>query len=69
MSCQSDYLSLIQTNTHLNHFTADGLYIGSKFCLTATLDTFNAFTVNYTTKDQQCFQMVSLRLLGLKKKL
>lgn len=74
MSCQSDYLSLIQTNTHLNHFTADttiyavfinGLYIGSKFCLTATLDTFNAFTPQ---KISSVFKMVSLRLLGLKKK-
>lgn len=29
------------------------LRIGSKFCLAGTLDTFNAFTVNYTMKDQQ----------------
>lgn len=27
--------------------------IGRKFCLAATLDTFNAFTVNYAMKDQQ----------------
>lgn len=74
MSCQSDYLSLIQTNTHLNHFTADttiyavfinGLYIGSKFCLTAT---FKAFTVNYTTKDQQCFQDGQFKTIRPKKK-
>lgn len=31
----------------------DSLRIGSKFCLAATLDTFNAFTVNYAMNDQQ----------------
>lgn len=55
----------MQANTHLKYFTADtccaafinSLRIGSKFCLTAMLDTLNAFPVNYTMKDQQqCFQ-------------
>jgi len=42
----------------------NSLRIRSKFCLTATLDTFNAFTVNYSMKhQQQCFQDCQIKTI------